>query len=73
MMLLQIMLRLQAQDRPEIPPQDRLPGQPLPGIIDYIDLMKVNTHVTALLLLLAGGVTKAMNDGMNLTAKLARF
>ncbi|DBA72008.1 TPA: hypothetical protein ACH3X2_010748 [Trebouxia sp. C0005] len=37
----QIMLRLQAQDRPEIPPLHTLPGQPLPGIADYIKLMQV--------------------------------
>ena len=39
--MLQIMLRLQAQDRPEIPDLDNLPGQPLPGITQYIKLMKV--------------------------------
>ncbi|DBA83679.1 TPA: hypothetical protein ACH3X1_006228 [Trebouxia sp. C0004] len=36
----QIMLRLQAQDRPEIPPLHTLPGQPLPGIADYVKLMQ---------------------------------
>lgn len=47
---LQIILRLQQQDRPELPPLCELPGQPLPGITDYIKLMKVftlcygNTH-----------------------------
>lgn len=40
-LVLQIMLRLQAQDRPEIPDLDNLPGQPLPGITQYIKLMKV--------------------------------
>ena len=40
--MLQIMLRLQAKDRPEIPELDALPGQPLPGIADYIKLMKVS-------------------------------
>ena len=40
--MLQIMLRLQAQDRPEIPELDTLPGQPLPGITQYIKLMKVS-------------------------------
>jgi hypothetical protein len=35
------MLRLQAQDRPEIPPLHTLPGQPLPGIADYVKLMQV--------------------------------
>lgn len=39
--VLQIMLRLSKQDRPEIPPVEELPGQPLPGIKDYICLMKV--------------------------------
>ncbi|KAL0038253.1 hypothetical protein WJX79_010194 [Trebouxia sp. C0005] len=37
----QIMLVLTQQlDRPEIPPLDTLPGQPLPGIEDYIGLMQ---------------------------------
>ena len=31
----------QQLDRPEIPPLDTLPGQPLPGIEDYIGLMQV--------------------------------
>ena len=43
--MLQIMLRLQAQDRPEIPELDTLPGQPLPGITQYIKLMKVQAPV----------------------------
>lgn len=36
----QIMLRLNQQDRPEVPPLDTLPGQPLPGITGYIQLMQ---------------------------------
>ncbi|DBB01412.1 TPA: hypothetical protein ACH3X1_000077 [Trebouxia sp. C0004] len=37
----QIMLVLtQQHDRPEVPPLDTLPGQPLPGIDDYIGLMQ---------------------------------
>lgn len=43
-MLLQIMLRLQQKDRPEIPPLHTLPGQPLPGIDDYVKLMTVCQH-----------------------------
>ena len=42
---MQIMLRLAAQDRPAIPDLAALPGQPLPGIKEYIDLMKVCAHV----------------------------
>ncbi len=34
----------QQRDRPEIPPLDTLPGQPLPGIEDYIGLMQVLHH-----------------------------
>ena len=42
MMALQIMLVLtQQHDRPDIPSLDTLPGQPLPGIGDYIGLMQV--------------------------------
>lgn len=37
----QIMLRLNQQDRPDVPPLDTLPGQPLPGVAAYIQLMKV--------------------------------
>ena len=43
----QIMLRLSQQERPEVPELDTLPGQPLPGITAYIQLMQVPT--TALL------------------------
>ena len=37
------MLLLSKQERPDISPYSELPGQPLPGIRDYIRLMQV-TH-----------------------------
>ncbi len=36
-----MMLLTQQQARPEIPPLDSLPGQPLPGVEEYIPLMQV--------------------------------
>lgn len=41
------MIRLNQQDRPEMPPLDTLPGQPLPGITAYIQLMKVRPATCA--------------------------
>lgn len=47
-MPVQIMMVLtQQRERPEIPPLDTLPGQPLPGIGEYILLMQVRQHVVA--------------------------
>ena len=43
-LVVQIMLRLSKQERPDIPPLEELPGQPLPGIRDYICLMKVHCN-----------------------------
>jgi len=39
-----MLMLTQQRDRPEIPPLDTLPGQPLPGIDDYIGLMQVLYH-----------------------------
>ncbi len=37
-----MMLLTQQQARPDIPPLDTLPGPPLPGIEEYIQLMQVS-------------------------------
>ena len=36
-----MMLLTQQQARPDIPPLDTLPGPPLPGIEEYVQLMQV--------------------------------
>ncbi len=36
-----MMLLTQQQARPDIPPLDSLPGPPLPGIEEYVQLMQV--------------------------------
>ena len=44
-MLVQIMMALTQQHaRPELPPLETLPGQPLPGIQDYLQLMQDCWH-----------------------------
>ena len=45
--VLQIMMRLSKQERPEIPDLEELPGQPLPGISEYISLMKVRSQTAS--------------------------
>ena len=45
---LQIMLVLtQRRERPEVPDLDTLPGQPLPGIEEYIMLMQVGSALSS--------------------------